>query len=140
MIRRLCRSEHFKALFSTLFAMMLGIFIGITFSESSFFLSMRSMMEDCRKPVICKAAGTETLPPTIVEGQTDLFLRRLWGNPEEDLPFKPRYLLTLTVGSNQMEMVDKAVSKKKVWGVVSCIVLPPLEMTPEEEVALSLTD
>ncbi|EFJ32148.1 hypothetical protein SELMODRAFT_85805 [Selaginella moellendorffii] len=98
-------------------------------------------MEDCRKPVICKvhsfplwleeffkknifsfftqAAGTETLPPTIVEGQTDLFLRRLWGNPEEDLPFKPRYLLTLTVGSNQMEMVDKAVSKfDKDWMIV----------------------
>ncbi|KAI4320493.1 hypothetical protein MLD38_033970 [Melastoma candidum] len=55
--------------------------------------------------------GAERLPPGIVESQSDLFLRRLWGQPSEDLVVKPRYLVTFTVGYDQRHNIDAAVKK-----------------------------
>eukprot|EP01018_Ginkgo_biloba_P025186 Gb_00631 [translate_table: standard] len=55
--------------------------------------------------------GAETLPPGIVVAETDLYLRRLWGKPSEDLLFKQKYLVTFTVGFEQREIVNSAVSK-----------------------------
>eukprot|EP00252_Welwitschia_mirabilis_P005765 TRINITY_DN1634_c0_g2_i1.p1 TRINITY_DN1634_c0_g2~~TRINITY_DN1634_c0_g2_i1.p1 ORF type:complete len:397 (-),score=81.99 TRINITY_DN1634_c0_g2_i1:321-1511(-) len=55
--------------------------------------------------------GAETLPPGIVVPETDLLLRRLWGKPSEDILHKPKYLVTFTVGLEQREIVNKAVSK-----------------------------
>ncbi|CAA6668231.1 unnamed protein product [Spirodela intermedia] len=55
--------------------------------------------------------GAELLPPGIVAAESDLYLRRLWGNPSEDLPFKQKYLVTFTVGYAQKENINAAVKK-----------------------------
>lgn len=55
--------------------------------------------------------GAERLPPGIVAPESDLFLRRLWGLPSEDLTIKPKYLVTFTVGYNQKNNIDAAVKK-----------------------------
>ncbi|XP_024379262.1 uncharacterized protein [Physcomitrium patens] len=58
-----------------------------------------------------KPLGTESLPPGIIHAETDLFPRRLWGKPEEDLLETPKYLLTFTVGVSQKAAVNAAVQK-----------------------------
>ncbi|PIA30274.1 hypothetical protein AQUCO_05600003v1 [Aquilegia coerulea] len=55
--------------------------------------------------------GAERLPPGIVTPDTDLYLRRLWGKPSEDLIIRPKYLVTFTVGLNQKTNIDSAVRK-----------------------------
>jgi len=63
--------------------------------------------------------GTENLPPGIISMLSDLYPRRLWGKPEEDLPERPKYLLTLTVGVSQKEAVNQAVQKfSKEWQIL----------------------
>ncbi|TKW24733.1 hypothetical protein SEVIR_3G069100v4 [Setaria viridis] len=55
--------------------------------------------------------GAERLAPGIVVPESDFHLRRLWGEPSEDLPFKPKYLVTFTVGIAQKENINRAVKK-----------------------------
>ncbi|KAK8480585.1 hypothetical protein V6N11_067558 [Hibiscus sabdariffa] len=55
--------------------------------------------------------GAERLPPGIVRAESDLYLRRLWGEPNEDLTSTPKYLVTFTVGYNQRKNIDAAVKK-----------------------------
>ncbi|KAE9600596.1 hypothetical protein Lalb_Chr14g0374591 [Lupinus albus] len=55
--------------------------------------------------------GTESLPPGIVVSESDLYLRRLWGEPSEDLKKKPKYLVTFTVGYDQRHNINAAVKK-----------------------------
>ncbi|XAR51922.1 hypothetical protein NMG60_11006726 [Bertholletia excelsa] len=55
--------------------------------------------------------GAERLAPGIIESQSDLYLRRLWGLPGEDLVVRPKYLVTFTVGYDQKENIDAAVRK-----------------------------
>ncbi|KAJ0256840.1 Uncharacterized protein HA466_0078120 [Hirschfeldia incana] len=55
--------------------------------------------------------GAEMLTPGIVAPESDYFLRRLWGLPEEDIPVKPKYLIAFTVGLNQRVNVDACVKK-----------------------------
>ncbi|XP_058781571.1 uncharacterized protein LOC131655779 isoform X2 [Vicia villosa] len=55
--------------------------------------------------------GAESLPPGIVEAESDFYLRRLWGKPSEDLTFKPKYLVTFTVGYDMKNNIDAAVKK-----------------------------
>ncbi|WCJ21180.1 hypothetical protein M5689_003356 [Euphorbia peplus] len=55
--------------------------------------------------------GAERLPPDIIVPESDFYLRRLWGLPDEDLPKKQKYLVTFTVGYNQKENIDAAVRK-----------------------------
>lgn len=55
--------------------------------------------------------GAESLPPKIVSSESDLYARRLWGNPSEDLTTKPQYLVAFTVGYNQRYNIDRAVRK-----------------------------
>ncbi|CAK8567264.1 unnamed protein product [Lathyrus sativus] len=55
--------------------------------------------------------GAESLPPGIVEAESDFYLRRLWGKPSEDLTFKPKYLVTFTVGYDMKKNIDAAVKK-----------------------------
>ncbi|KAJ7947825.1 Lysine ketoglutarate reductase trans-splicing protein (DUF707) [Quillaja saponaria] len=55
--------------------------------------------------------GAESLPPGIVVSESDFYLRRLWGEPSEDLKNKPKYLVTFTVGLDQRYNIDKAVKK-----------------------------
>ncbi|CAK9205423.1 unnamed protein product [Sphagnum troendelagicum] len=63
--------------------------------------------------------GTESIPQDIIAPQSDLYPRRLWGNPEEDLQHKPKYLLTLTVGLKQKGFVNQCVKKfSKEWQIL----------------------
>ncbi|XVF14017.1 hypothetical protein REPUB_Repub09cG0020100 [Reevesia pubescens] len=55
--------------------------------------------------------GAERLPPGIITSESDFYLRRLWGQPSEDLTIKPKYLVTFTVGYNQKTNIDAAVKK-----------------------------
>ncbi|KAF2572026.1 hypothetical protein F2Q70_00000204 [Brassica cretica] len=55
--------------------------------------------------------GAERLPPDIVTPESDLYLRRLWGDPNEDLKTKQRYLVTFTVGYGQRRNIDAALKK-----------------------------
>ncbi|KAL8052669.1 hypothetical protein ABFS82_05G020500 [Erythranthe guttata] len=55
--------------------------------------------------------GAERLPRGIVVPESDLYLRRLWGLPSDDLPRKPNYLVTFTVGYDQRNNIDMAVKK-----------------------------
>ncbi|KAA8550385.1 hypothetical protein F0562_002069 [Nyssa sinensis] len=55
--------------------------------------------------------GAESLPPGIVVSETDFYLRKLWGEPSEDLKKKPKYLVTFTVGLDQKNNIDAAVKK-----------------------------
>ncbi|CAH8381656.1 unnamed protein product [Eruca vesicaria subsp. sativa] len=55
--------------------------------------------------------GAERLPPGIIASESDLYLRRLWGNSEEELKKNPRYLVTFTVGYKQRQNIDACVKK-----------------------------
>ncbi|KAL1216145.1 hypothetical protein V5N11_033771 [Cardamine amara subsp. amara] len=55
--------------------------------------------------------GAEMLTPGIIAPESDYYLRRLWGLPEEDLPVKPKYLIAFTVGISQKVNVDACVKK-----------------------------
>ncbi|KAM0946603.1 hypothetical protein DsansV1_C09g0096711 [Dioscorea sansibarensis] len=55
--------------------------------------------------------GAERLPPNIIVAESDLYPRRLWGIPSEDLPMKQKYLVTFTVGYDQKNNIDAAVKK-----------------------------
>ncbi|PVH36713.1 hypothetical protein PAHAL_6G149500 [Panicum hallii] len=57
-----------------------------------------------------KPKGEERLPPNIVVPESDLHLRRLWGNPREDTPTR-KYLLALTMGYNERANVNATVQK-----------------------------
>ncbi|GJN16485.1 hypothetical protein PR202_gb03482 [Eleusine coracana subsp. coracana] len=57
-----------------------------------------------------KPKGSERLPPNIIAGESDLHLRRLWGNPREDSPTR-KYLLVLTVGYSEKANVNATVHK-----------------------------
>ncbi|KAH7670439.1 hypothetical protein IHE45_10G027400 [Dioscorea alata] len=55
--------------------------------------------------------GAELLPPGIVVPESDFYLRRLWGDPNEDLTTRQKYLVTFTVGFDQWKNIDKAIKK-----------------------------
>ncbi|XP_061358072.1 uncharacterized protein LOC133302326 [Gastrolobium bilobum] len=55
--------------------------------------------------------GAERLPPKIIESQSDFYLRRLWGLPQQDLTVKQKYLVTFTVGYDQRNNIDAAIKK-----------------------------
>eukprot|EP00850_Spirogloea_muscicola_P005174 SM000023S07630 [mRNA] locus=s23:520175:523716:- [translate_table: standard] len=51
------------------------------------------------------------LPPKIVVATSDLYMRRLLGAPEEDLPSKAESLLVLFVDDQRLDDMDQLVSK-----------------------------
>ncbi|XP_020592387.1 uncharacterized protein LOC110032933 [Phalaenopsis equestris] len=55
--------------------------------------------------------GSERLAPGIIVPESDFYLRRLWGNPSEDLKIQQKYLVTFTVGYDQKYNIDAAVKK-----------------------------
>lgn len=54
--------------------------------------------------------GAERLPPNIIVSESDLHMRRLWGNPRDDTPVR-KYLLTMTVGYTEKDNVNATVHK-----------------------------
>ncbi|KAG0462597.1 hypothetical protein HPP92_021073 [Vanilla planifolia] len=55
--------------------------------------------------------GAERLAPGIVVPESDFYLRRLWGDPNEDLQIRQKYLVTFTVGLDQKKNINAAVKK-----------------------------
>ncbi|CAH9108436.1 unnamed protein product [Cuscuta europaea] len=55
--------------------------------------------------------GAERLPPKLVVSESDLFRRRLCGEPSEDLVTRPKYLAAISVGYKQKNNVDDIVKK-----------------------------
>ncbi|KAG8496235.1 hypothetical protein CXB51_009477 [Gossypium anomalum] len=122
------------------FPLSLGPSVGGATSESKQFYmvgSSESYQANIYKIYVpTNPHGAETLPPAIVVPETDLYLRRLWGEPSQkrfrcirailalyqyhcqlgniciaDLKKKPKYLVTFTVGIDQMNNIDKCVKK-----------------------------
>ncbi|KAJ8639267.1 hypothetical protein MRB53_015961 [Persea americana] len=55
--------------------------------------------------------GAESLTPGIVVSETDFYLHRLWGDPNEDLKTRPKYLVTFAVGFAQRDNINAAIQK-----------------------------
>ncbi|KAL1198285.1 hypothetical protein V5N11_026950 [Cardamine amara subsp. amara] len=121
------RSEDgMKLLTTALFAIAFGVLLGLSFPSlwitksylpktllHSFAIS-HSDHKAIAIPKIWEPSnprGAERLPPGIIASESDLYLRKLWGNPDEDLKKQPRYLATFTVGYNQRHNIDACVSK-----------------------------
>ncbi|EMS46005.1 hypothetical protein TRIUR3_21403 [Triticum urartu] len=94
-------NETMRIVMVTVIGVVLGFFIGISFPSVSI----------TKIYVPTNPRGAERLAPGIVVPDTDFHLRRLWGDPSEDLPFKPKYLVTFTVGYAQKENINRAVKK-----------------------------
>ncbi|KAL0737582.1 hypothetical protein Bca4012_013792 [Brassica carinata] len=59
--------------------------------------------------------GAEMLPPSFVAAESDLYLRRLWGLPKDDLPeVKPKYLVAFTVAYEQRKNIDDCIKKVRL--------------------------
>ncbi|CAN8291297.1 unnamed protein product [Cochlearia groenlandica] len=116
--------EHgMKLLTTAFFAVVFGILLGLSFP--SLWITKRNLpktllhsidiphsdVETERIWVHSNPRGAERLPPGIVASESDFYLRRLWGNPDEDLKKKPRYLATFTVGYNQRYNIDACIKK-----------------------------
>ncbi|KAH7836474.1 hypothetical protein Vadar_001771 [Vaccinium darrowii] len=124
-----------RLIITTIMGMVFGYFIGVSFPSVSLSkISLPSSIissfdvafnEDHHRPetrvstdtappkiyVPTNPRGAESLPPGIIVSESDFFLRRLWGEPSEDLKKKPKYLVTFTVGLDQRNNIDAAVKK-----------------------------
>ncbi|GKV08314.1 hypothetical protein SLEP1_g19963 [Rubroshorea leprosula] len=124
-----------RIVMTTILGIVFGYFIGISFPSGS--LSKihlppslispidTAVSEEHRYPLETKGRsvnvpkiyvstnprGAELLPPGIIEPESDFYLRRLWGEPSEDLKKKPKYLVTFTVGLDQRRNIDACVKK-----------------------------
>ncbi|XP_052204151.1 uncharacterized protein LOC127809425 isoform X2 [Diospyros lotus] len=121
-------NESMRLIVTTCVGLIFGFFIGVSFPRltltelnvpSSLLPSGSSnaVTEEQKMHITSKIwspsnpRGAEQLPPAIVAAESDLFLRRLWGEPSEDITIKPKYLVTFTVGYNQKQNIDAAVKK-----------------------------
>jgi len=124
-----------RLIITTIMGMVFGYFIGVSFPSVSLSkISLPSSIissfdvafnDDRHRPetrvstdtappkiyVPTNPRGAESLPPGIIVSESDFFLRRLWGEPSEDLKKKPKYLVTFTVGLDQRNNIDAAVKK-----------------------------
>ncbi|KAK5830731.1 uncharacterized protein LOC108489921 [Gossypium arboreum] len=129
-------NDKARLVIATILGIVIGFFIGVSFPSVSFYKihlpsNLRSSFDASiandqdfmvRSPertadnlpkiyVPTNPRGAELLPPGIVVPESDLYLRRLWGEPSEDLKKKPKYLVTFTVGFDQRNNIDKCVKK-----------------------------
>ncbi|KAL9266698.1 hypothetical protein AKJ16_DCAP07366 [Drosera capensis] len=118
---------------TTILGVVFGFFVGVSFPSVSIakitlpsrlmksldvgFSERGKSLEDVGSQKVPKIyvptnpRGAEFLPPGIVVSETDLYLRRLWGDPNDDLPKKRKYLVTFTVGFDQKDNINAAVKK-----------------------------
>ncbi|KAJ4729320.1 Lysine ketoglutarate reductase trans-splicing protein (DUF707) [Melia azedarach] len=73
--------------------------------------SFRDRYNETKVWIPTNPRGAERLAPGIIEAQSDLYPRRLWGLPSEDLNIKQKYLVTFTVGYDLKANIDAAVKK-----------------------------
>ncbi|CAA2938969.1 uncharacterized protein LOC111406312 [Olea europaea subsp. europaea] len=91
-------------------------------NNTSYSTENQNMNDSSKIWVPSNPKGAERLPPGIVASESDFYLRRLWGKPNEDLTSKPIYLVTFTVGYDQRHNIDAAVKKVNKY---SCIPSQP---------------
>ncbi|KAG2673966.1 hypothetical protein I3760_13G113900 [Carya illinoinensis] len=135
---RKSNSDGARILITTIIGVIFGFFIGASIPSvsltkinlpSSFISTLDVAIADTHRSTRSKSLesggsgnftkiyvptnprGAESLPPGIIVPETDLYLRRLWGEPTEDLKKKPKYLVTFTVGLDQRNNIDAAVKK-----------------------------
>ncbi|KAG6466324.1 hypothetical protein ZIOFF_075813 [Zingiber officinale] len=94
-------NESMRIIISTVIGVVFGYLIGISFPTVSI----------TKIYVPTNPKGAERLPPEIVVPESDFYLRRLWGNPDEDLTIRQKYLVTFTVGYDQKNNINAAVKK-----------------------------
>ncbi|XVF05697.1 hypothetical protein REPUB_Repub05bG0194600 [Reevesia pubescens] len=130
-------NDRARLIITTILGVVFGFFIGVSFPSDSlykihlplslspsldvatsndkeFFIVRSHETNGDNVPKIyvpTNPRGAESLPPGIVVPESDFYLRRLWGEPSEDLKKKPKYLVTFTVGLDQMNNIDKCVKK-----------------------------
>ncbi|KNA14338.1 hypothetical protein SOVF_108230 [Spinacia oleracea] len=125
-------NDSARLVMTTILGIVFGFFIGVSFPSMSDKIKLSSRLissfdgiskssakslEDLGSVTVPKIyvptnpRGAEMLPPGIVVGESDFFLRRLWGEPSEDLKKKPKYLVTFTVGLAQRDNINAAVKK-----------------------------
>ncbi|KAH0467790.1 hypothetical protein IEQ34_002823 [Dendrobium chrysotoxum] len=88
------------------FLIMMG---NLKYLNASFLMRVAGKKNEIYVPSNPK--GTERLAPGIIVPESDFYLRRLWGNPSEDLTLQQKYLVTFTVGYDQKNNIDAAVKK-----------------------------
>ncbi|XP_019099217.1 PREDICTED: uncharacterized protein LOC104776741 isoform X2 [Camelina sativa] len=124
--------ESMKLLTTALFAIAFGILLGLSFP--SLWITQTSLPRNLLRSIAISHRNSETatppkaiditkiwepsnprgaerLPPGIIASESDFYLRRLWGNPDEDLKKQPRYLATFTVGYKQRHNIDAYINK-----------------------------
>ncbi|XP_022754194.1 uncharacterized protein LOC111302644 [Durio zibethinus] len=133
-------NDSARLIITTILGVVFGFFIGASFPSVSLYKihlpsSLRSSLDLAtsndqeffivrspattgsnvpKEPVIyvpTNPRGAELLPPGIVVAESDFYLHRLWGEPSEDVKKKPKYLVTFTVGLEQMNNIDACVKK-----------------------------
>ncbi|XP_074276742.1 uncharacterized protein LOC141600408 [Silene latifolia] len=127
-------NDSARLITTTIMGIVFGFFIGVSFPSVSNKIKLSSRLisfdgaftdrsrsgkslEDLGSLVVPKIyvptnpRGAEMLPPGIVVPESDFYLRRLWGEPNEDLKKKPKYLVTFTVGFNQKDNINTALKK-----------------------------
>ncbi|KAG9451654.1 hypothetical protein H6P81_011619 [Aristolochia fimbriata] len=133
------KHENTRIFITTFLGVLFGFFIGLSFpnitvtklgfspglfssidrdgnqprgsSHNSESNSVSATRDNVRIYVPSNPPGAELLPPGIVVPETDFYLRRLWGEPVEDLTTRPKYLVTFTVGIDQRDNINAAVKK-----------------------------
>ncbi|XP_031100691.1 uncharacterized protein LOC116004683 isoform X1 [Ipomoea triloba] len=126
------QNETMKLVVAVSIGVIFGLFIGFSFpalylnkvnvtaslinnvDDSSSLTEDQTVMDPTKIWVPSNPRGAERLPPDIIVPESDLYLRRLWGEPSEDLTTKPKYLLTLTVGYKQKDSLDAVVKKNTI--------------------------
>ncbi|KAK4759881.1 hypothetical protein SAY87_023012 [Trapa incisa] len=73
--------------------------------------TVMNLFNESRIWVPTNPRGAERLPPGIIVSESDFYLHRLWGSPDEDLKMRPKYLVTFTVGYEQRKNINAAVKK-----------------------------
>ncbi|CAK7332307.1 unnamed protein product [Dovyalis caffra] len=114
-------NDSARLIFVTIIGVVFGFFVGISFPSFTFtknefrrstsLETLGSSSNVTKIYVPTNPRGAELLPPGIVVAESDLYLRRLWGEPSEDIQKKPKYLLTFTVGYDQRNNINAAVKK-----------------------------
>ncbi|EEC81342.1 hypothetical protein OsI_24528 [Oryza sativa Indica Group] len=100
-----------SSILMALSAAVLGFFIGISFPVQITPKKEKSKIEAEAVQVSRKKAAEERLPPGIVVRESDLHLRRLWGNPTSDVASGKQYLLTMSVGYTEKANVNATIHK-----------------------------
>ncbi|KAK1403256.1 Lysine ketoglutarate reductase trans-splicing protein [Heracleum sosnowskyi] len=114
------QNENMRLILIILVGVVCGFLIGVShpvlWSDKmspifSTIIKARDVNDTSKIWVPSNPRGAERLVPGIVVPHSDLYLRRMYGKPSEDLTITPKYLVTFTVGYNQRHNIDASIKK-----------------------------